>query len=156
MKRLTSPGLPALLSRTAVVMIGAVASVLVAGCASTPATPSAAAMPAPQSVAFLEPADGAVVHSPFLVRFGVTGMQVQPAGTMTADTGHHHLLINADNIPAMAAIPVDAQHMHFGKGQTETMLTLPPGKYTLTMQFGNGVHQAYGPAMNRTISVTVN
>ena len=155
MNRLNPLRLPAIVFHATV--FGA--AVLAGGCASTAgmntATTAASAAPAPQSVAFLEPADGAVVRSPFLVRFGVTGMQVQPAGTVAADTGHHHLLINAANIPAMEAIPADAQHMHFGKGQTETTLTLPPGKYTLTMQFGNGMHQAYGPAMNRTIAVTV-
>ena len=113
-------------------------------------------MPAPaQSVSFLAPADGAVVTSPFTVKFGVAGMAVQPAGTMTPETGHHHLLINADAVPGMTVIPVDEQHMHFGKGQTETTLNLKPGTYKLTMQFGNGSHQAYGPAMNKSINVTV-
>ena len=119
-----------------------------AGCTSLTKAPA-------QSVAFLAPANGATVTSPFVVKFGVTGMQVQPAGTMVADTGHHHLLINSDDIPAMGGIPVDDQHLHFGKGQTDTTLTLKPGKYKLTMQFGNGAHQAYGPAMNQTIYVTV-
>lgn len=131
------------------------AALVATGCASITGLASPGAKPAATAVSFLEPADGAVVHSPFLVRFGVTGMQIQPAGTMTEGTGHHHLLVNAADIPAMAAIPVDPQHLHFGKSQTETTLTLPPGQYTLTMQFGNGAHQAYGPAMNRTIRVTV-
>ncbi len=122
--------------------------VLTAGCASKPAAPA-------QSVSFIQPADGATVTSPFVVKFGVTGMQVQPAGTMVADTGHHHLLINADDVATMAVIPLDETHMHFGKGQTETTVTLKPGKYKLTMQFGNGAHQAYGPAMSKSINVTV-
>lgn len=124
---------------------------LVAGCAATPPKP---VVPA-QSVSFLEPLDGATVTSPFVVKFGVKGMQVKPAGTIMDDSGHHHLLINAEPIPAMAPIPADDQHIHFGKGQTETTLTLKPGIYKLTMQFGNGAHQAYGPAMNQTITVTV-
>ncbi len=119
-----------------------------AACTTTPQAPA-------QSVSFLAPADGAVVSSPFTVKFGVAGMAVQPAGTMTPETGHHHLLINADDVPAMSVIPVDEQHMHFGKGQTETTLNLKPGKYKLTMQFGNGLHQAYGPMMSKSINVTV-
>ena len=119
-----------------------------AACTTTPEAPA-------PSVAFLAPADGAVVTSPFTVKFGVAGMAVQPAGTMTPDTGHHHLLVNAEEVAAMTVIPVDEQHMHFGKGQTETTLNLKPGKYKLTMQFGNGLHQAYGPAMSRSINVTV-
>ncbi len=107
------------------------------------------------SVSFIEPADGAVVSSPFAVKFGVSGMEVKPAGDMTAGTGHHHLLINEDSIPAGQSIPVDAKHLHFGKGQTETSVTLPPGKYKLTMQLANGAHQSYGPEMSKTINITV-
>jgi hypothetical protein len=127
------------------------ALVFTAGCSTTSPTP---AVPA-QSVSFITPADGAVVKNPFLVKFGVSGMAVQPAGTMQPETGHHHLLINADDVATMASIPADAQHLHFGKGQTETTLDLKPGKYKLTMQFGNGMHQAYGPAMSKSINITV-
>ncbi|QJD88765.1 DUF4399 domain-containing protein [Duganella dendranthematis] len=115
---------------------------------------SAAAF-AQQSVSFVEPANGATVSSPFKVKFAVAGMDVKPAGDMTANTGHHHLLINAAAIKAGEVIPMDDKHIHFGKGQTETELTLPPGNYTLTMQFANGLHQAYGPGMNKEIKVTV-
>lgn len=115
---------------------------------------SAAAF-AQQSVSFVEPANGATVSSPFKVKFAVAGMDVKPAGDMTANTGHHHLLINAAPIKAGEVIPMDDKHIHFGKGQTETELTLPPGNYTLTMQFANGLHQAYGPGMNKEIKVTV-
>lgn len=108
-----------------------------------------------QSVSFLEPSDGATVGSPFKVKFAVSGMEVKPAGDMEANTGHHHLLINAAPIKAGESVPFDATHLHFGKGQTETDVTLPPGKYTLTLQFANGAHQSYGPAMSRTINVTV-
>ncbi len=108
-----------------------------------------------QSVDFSEPKNGAVVSSPFNVGFVVTGMKVVPAGDMTADTGHHHLLINLDSIPEGVVIPSDEQHKHFGKGQTETLVTLAPGKYKLTLQFANGLHQSYGPKMSKTIEVTV-
>ena len=108
-----------------------------------------------QSVSFVEPADGATVTSPFKVKFAVAGMQVRPAGDMAPDTGHHHLLINGDGIQAGQAIPADEQHLHFGKGQTETEVRLAPGKYRLTMQFANGAHESYGPALSQTIGVTV-
>ena len=78
------------------------------------------------SVSFIEPADGAVVSSPFTVKFGVSGMEVKPARDMTPGTGHHHLLINQDSISAGQSIPVDEKHLHFGKGQTEANITLPP------------------------------
>jgi hypothetical protein len=108
-----------------------------------------------QSVSFVEPADGATVTSPFKVKFAVSGMDVKPAGDMSDKTGHHHLLINTGSIPAGQVIPMDATHLHFGKGQTETEVKLPPGHYALTMQFANGAHISYGPEMSKTIQVDV-
>jgi hypothetical protein len=110
---------------------------------------------AQQSVSFVEPKDGATITSPFKVKFAVQGMDVKPAGDMTANTGHHHLLINAGAVKAGEVVPADETHIHFGKGQTETEVKLPPGNYVLTMQFANGLHQSYGPAMSTSIKVTV-
>jgi hypothetical protein len=110
---------------------------------------------AEQSVSFVEPADGATVTSPFKVKFGVTGMDIKPVGDMSANTGHHHLLINADGVKAGDVVPTDEKHMHFGKGQTETEVKLAPGTYTLTLQFANGAHQSYGAPMSKSIKVTV-
>ena len=110
---------------------------------------------AAQSVNFVEPADGATVTSPFKVKFAVSGMDVKPAGEMAANTGHHHLVINAPSIKEGEGVPFDDTHLHFGKGQTETEVKLAPGNYTLTMQFANGAHQSYGAGMSKTIKVTV-
>lgn len=123
------------------------AAIALAACASTPLPQS--------SVALLAPANNAVVTSPFKVRFGVTGMTVAPAGEVVANSGHHHLLINQDAIPAGQSVPFTPQSLHFGKGQTEAEVTLPPGTYKLTAQFANGAHQSYGDAMSQTITVTV-
>lgn len=106
-------------------------------------------------VFFESPADGATVTAPLKVKFGLEGMKIAPLGDMTANTGHHHLIINGQVIKAGETVPADEKHLHFGKGQTETEITLPPGKYTLTLQFGNGAHQSYGPGMSKTITVTV-
>ena len=108
-----------------------------------------------QSVDFVEPKSGAVVGSPFKVKFAVTGMEVKPAGDMANNTGHHHLIINGDSLRVGESIPFDEKHLHFGKGQTETDVTLPPGTYKLTMQFANGAHQSYGPGLAKSITVTV-
>ncbi|MTW11220.1 DUF4399 domain-containing protein [Pseudoduganella eburnea] len=115
----------------------------------------AAGAAAAQSVDFTEPKDGAVVSSPFKVKFAVTGMEVKPAGTMDTNTGHHHLIINGDSMKVGESVPFDETHLHFGKGQTETEVKLPPGTYKLTMQFANGAHQSYGPGLSKTITVTV-
>jgi len=108
-----------------------------------------------QSADFVEPKNGATVTSPFKVVFGVSGMTVKPAGDMTTNTGHHHLIINAEGIPNGVVVPADATHIHYGKGQTETEVNLPPGKYKLTMQFANGAHQSYGPQLSKSIDVIV-
>jgi hypothetical protein len=115
----------------------------------------AAGAAAAQSVDFTEPKNGAVVSSPFKVKFAVTGMAVKPAGDMSDNTGHHHLIINGDSMKVGESIPFDEKHLHFGKGQTETDVTLPPGTYKLTMQFANGAHQSYGPGLAKSITVTV-
>lgn len=133
---------------TSMMCRAAAAVVLMAGMA-------AGAQAQAQSVRIVEPADGATVSSPFKVKFDVAGMDVKPAGDMSANTGHHHLLINADAIKAGESVPFDETHLHFGKGQTETEVKLPPGSYTLTLQFANGAHQSYGPELSKTIHVVV-
>ncbi|ACD15618.1 DUF4399 domain-containing protein [Paraburkholderia phytofirmans] len=107
------------------------------------------------SVSFVQPADGATVSNPVHVVFGVDGMKIAPAGTMTEGTGHHHLLVDGKPVPKGEVIPANDKSLHFGKGQTETDLTLPPGDHTLTLQFGDGAHRSYGPEMSKTIAVHV-
>jgi Domain of unknown function (DUF4399) len=106
-----------------------------------------------QAMSILEPANNATVPTTFKVRFG--GMVVEPAGDIVANSGHNHLLINLDSVPAGESIPFSEKHMHFGKGQTETDVTLAPGVYKLTAQFANGAHQSYGKPMSESITVTV-
>ncbi|MFK0375285.1 DUF4399 domain-containing protein [Pandoraea sp. NPDC090278] len=106
-------------------------------------------------VFFVAPADGATVSNPVKVQFGVEGMTIKPAGEISPNTGHHHLIIDGDSIPAGQVVPTDDSHLHFGKGQTETSVNLTPGDHTLTMQFADGAHRSYGPAMSQTIKVRV-
>ena len=129
------------------IVLVCIAAALAAGC-QTPSTPAT-------QVRLLEPADGATVSTKFRVRFAVSGFEVRPAGEIVAGTGHHHLLIDTDAIPAGESIPFTPKHMHFGKGQTEADVELPPGSYRLTAQFANGAHQSYGPPLSSTIRVTV-
>jgi hypothetical protein len=89
------------------------------------------------------------------VKFGIAGITVAPAGAIVADSGHHHLLINQMPVPKGESVLFDDQHKHFGAGQTETLITLPPGQYRLTAQFANGAHQSYGAPMSSTIQITV-
>jgi hypothetical protein len=94
------------------------------------------------------PTDGAVIHSTtFKVWFGTRNFGVAPAGTFVPNTGHHHLLIDVDLPPFDQPIPNDKQHLHFGGGQTEAVIELPPGKHTLQLLMGDGKHIPHDPPL---------
>ena len=105
---------------------------------------------------FISPADGDTVSGPVTVRFGLSGMGVAPAGTLIEHTGHHHLLVDAPLPPADQPIPNDANHLHFGKGQTEVTLSLPPGRHTLQLLLGDHSHVPHQPVVaSEVITITV-
>ncbi|MFC5430446.1 DUF4399 domain-containing protein [Paraburkholderia denitrificans] len=108
-----------------------------------------------EGVYFVTPKDGATVSNPVHVKFDVDGMTVAPAGTTTPSTGHHHLLIDSGPLPQGQVVPVNDKSLHYGKGQTEADITLPPGDHTLTAQFADGAHHSYGPQWSQTITVHV-
>ena len=116
---------------------------------------TADAAPAHGKVAFVEPTDGAKVTGKFKVKFAVEGMKIHPAGELVPNTGHHHLIIDGGPIAAGTMVPMDDKHLHFGKGQTETEIELPPGEHRLTMQFADGAHVSYGEGMSASIRVVV-
>jgi hypothetical protein len=102
------------------------------------------------------PKDGQVVTAgkPFRVWFGLRGMGVAPKGVKYANTGHHHLLIDTDLPPMETEIPSDRNHLHFGSGETETMLELPRGKHTLQLLMGDENHVPHSPPVySRRITV---
>jgi hypothetical protein len=118
-------------------------------------SPEFTPLPAGASVRIVEPADRASLVSPVKVVFSVSGAQIKPAGQPEAGTGHHHLLIDTDATPVGVIVAADATHLHFGKGQTEAMVQLSPGRHSLTLQFADGLHRSYGPALSHTIHITV-
>ncbi len=95
-------------------------------------------------VYIISPADGETVGQTVTVKFGLAGMGVSPAGLDKANTGHHHLLIDADSLPA-AGVPMGKDVKHFGGGQTETTIELPKGKHTLQLVMGNYLHIPHEP-----------
>jgi hypothetical protein len=108
-------------------------------------------------VYIIAPKDGATVNGPVTVVFGLKGMGVAPAGIKMDNTGHHHLLIDSD-LPADLGQPLPANEktVHFGKGQTETTLTLAPGKHTLQLVFADLLHVPHDPAVvSKKITITV-
>ena len=108
-------------------------------------------------VYFTSPNDNAELKSPVKVVFGLDGMSIRPAGEDVNDTtsGHHHLIIDSGAIPSGQVVPMDKQHIHYGKGQTSATIELTPGKHTLRLQFANGAHLSYGPEMSSEITVNV-
>ena len=114
--------------------------------------------PAGATVYIINLKDGDTVTSPFKVQFGLTGMGVAPAGVEKPNSGHHHLIIDTtlSGDALKAPIPADAKHVHFGGGQTEAMVTLPPGQHTLQLVLGDWSHAPHvPPAMSTPITVTV-
>ena len=104
------------------------------------------------------PQNGSVVTAgkPFRVWFGLRNMGVAPKGVDYPNTGHHHLLIDTDLPPLGQEIPSDRKHLHFGAGETETMLELPPGKHTLQLLMGDSRHIPHDPPVySEKITITV-
>jgi hypothetical protein len=116
----------------------------------TPSPPGA-------EVYIIAPKDGAKVHAPVLVQFGLKGMGIAPAGVKFDNTGHHHLLIDTDPPADLSApLPATDKIVHFGKGQTETTLNLAPGKHTLQLLLADQSHIPHNPpVLSQKISITV-
>jgi Domain of unknown function (DUF4399) len=107
-------------------------------------------------VYFIEPQNGAEISGPVTVKFGLSGMGVAPAGVEKKDTGHHHLLIDETLADDKAPIPADDKHRHFGNGQTETTITLPPGRHALQLVLGDYQHIPHNPIVaSEVITITV-
>ncbi|NUU37978.1 DUF4399 domain-containing protein [Pseudomonas sp. C2B4] len=120
---------------------------------------ASAATPAPKGaeVSIVSPKDGGTVPQTFMVKFAVENIALAPAGDATKNTGHHHLLIDVDELPAAGqTIPVDANHVHFGKAQTQAEVTLTPGKHTLQLILGDKNHTVFDPPIvSEKITVNV-
>jgi hypothetical protein len=114
--------------------------------------------PADAKVFFVNIKNGDKVTSPVTIKFGISGMNLAPAGDQTPNTGHHHLIID-DTLQGDALnqpIPADDHHVHYGKAQTEATVNLPKGTHTLQLVLGDWTHIPHkGPIMSEKITVTV-
>ena len=115
--------------------------------------------PAPKNarVYIIWPKTGQVIHGGKLwVRLGARNIGVAPAKIKKRNTGHHHLVVNAPLPPFDQEIPSDKRHLHFGGGQTEARIQLPPGEHTLQMLLGDRDHVAHDPPLySKRITITV-
>jgi hypothetical protein len=117
--------------------------------AETPSPPGAIAY-------FHYPLDGIHVPQRFTVRIGLKEMGVAPAGVDKPNTGHHHLLVDTDMVDLTKPIPSDYNHIHLGNGQTEVVLTLPPGPHTLQLLLADQNHIPHKPpVMSKKITIYV-
>ncbi|MET0384472.1 MAG: DUF4399 domain-containing protein [Polyangiales bacterium] len=137
---------------------------------AAPATPPAAhapstalpAIPEGARVFFVELEDGAKIQGPLVdgkvavpVKLGAENIAVKPAGQIESGSGHHHIIVDTASDPEGTVVAQDAQHLHYGQGQTEATLQLTPGEHTLHLQFADGIHRSYGPKLQETRKLTV-
>ncbi|MGD1857529.1 MAG: DUF4399 domain-containing protein [Leptolyngbyaceae cyanobacterium] len=115
--------------------------------------------PAPESATayIISPSNGETVRSPFIVQFGLSGMGIAPAGVDRPNTGHHHLLIDVDELPSLTEpLQGSEQVLHYGAGQTEAELSLTPGNHSLQLVLGNYSHIPHeNPVISEKITVMV-
>lgn len=114
--------------------------------------------PSPEgaSLYFIQPNDGETVASPVTVKFGLAGMGVAPSGVAKEATGHHHLVVDAELPPLDQPIPSSGHYRHFGGGQTQAILDLPPGKHTLQLLLGDASHVPHDPpVVSKRITIRV-
>ncbi len=135
-------------------------------CACLAAPPAGAAeplhpwqVPPPRNVKeayFTNLQDGASIETPFLLKFGLTGMGLAPIVKPVANAGHHHLLVNRDlPMEFNKPLPFDDRYIHFGKGQMETVLNFAPGKYQLRLVMADDMHIpnfVYSKPINVTVT----
>ncbi|MBT3851814.1 MAG: DUF4399 domain-containing protein [Gammaproteobacteria bacterium] len=108
------------------------------------------------SVYFITPLDGESVSDNVTVRFGLENFGVAPAGIQINQTGHHHLIIDADLPPLDQPIPANNNYVHFGKGQTEVEIDLSKGTHTLQLLLGDFRHIPHNPPIySKKIQITL-
>jgi hypothetical protein len=136
-------------------LLGGLGAMLLVGFVAAQATKTKSADGA--KVYIISPKDGATVASPVTIQFGLKGMGIAPAGVNLPTTGHHHLLIDVTEMPSMdAPLPNNDHIKHFGGGQTETDLTLTPGRHTLQLVLGDSTHTPHDkPVVSEKITITV-
>jgi hypothetical protein len=110
-------------------------------------------------VYLIAPRDGEVISGPVKVVMGLSGLGVAPAGVDKPGTGHHHVLVDAP-APGGASLaepmPATDTLRHFGGGQTETVLSLPPGRHTLQLIVGDMNHVPHDPPLvSEVVTITV-
>jgi hypothetical protein len=149
------PHTPPVMSQRMQVVVDAPAAVAVSSESAT-STYKRKSSPAGARVYFIGLSNGSVLSPNPIIRFGLIGMGVAPAGVDKPNTGHHHLLIDASPVDMDRPIPNDFNHLHFGTGQTEAKVALPLGSHILQLVLGDENHIPFDPpVMSEQIKVLV-
>ena len=111
-----------------------------------------------ESIYIISPKNGDEVTNPVQIIFGLKDMGVAPAGTKKSKTGHHHLLINLEELPDLSLpLPSNENLIHFGLGQTQTEVRLKKGSNTLQLILGDYMHKPHKPPLiSKKIKIIVN
>ena len=138
-------------------LMAMLAAIVVGAAAITVAAADPKPMPKDAYVYIIWPSDGAVIRGgKFWVRMGLSGAGIAPAAVDVPNTGHHHLLIDTDLPPLDQPIPNDKNHLHFGGGQTEAHIELPPGRHTLQLLLADSQHVPTNPPLySKKITIIV-
>ncbi|MEO8943905.1 MAG: DUF4399 domain-containing protein [Ginsengibacter sp.] len=113
-------------------------------------------VPAGATVSFQNIKNGETISSPLKVEMNATGIAVDSAGTVKPNSGHFHILVDAeDSIPSGIVISKDSAHIHYGNAQHDATLTLPAGKHKLALQFADGAHRSYGSKLAATVVINI-
>lgn len=130
---------------TSRVALAALLGVGLTGAAWAQGAPQRPHPPAGARVYFEWPADGAHVGPTVIVRAGLHAMGVAPSGEPVPNTGHHHLLIDAQLPSLNEPLPINNQIVHFSNGETEIQVTLPRGWHKLQLVFADAAHLSFDP-----------
>lgn len=133
-------------------LVGSLLLALFSGLAQADRTSS----PEGANAYIISPADGQTVGQTVTIQFGLEGMGVAPAGVERSKTGHHHLLIDVEELPPMdRPLPASDNIIHFGGGQTQATIRLEPGKHTLQLLLGDHTHTPHYPSV-KSQKITIN
>ncbi len=110
---------------------------------------------------FIEPKNGATVKSPVHLKFGIENYQIAavPEGdvkTARPGVGHYHVGVDTGCLePGKTIVKGTPSWIHFGKGDSEIDMQLPPGKHRLSLQLGDDLHNTVkGLCSTITVNVT--